>query len=136
MLTALITLADGNEYDNTVTASRNQDMDICAWVWVVGGCIFRLPHTLNLEGQHNFCFKGPLLLLIATDLGRVVKDKIFSLVNNEAFRVNFMLLLFFLIPNLENVNNESKGVQSMGQFNMRARRDLRPGSLAVEGLNP
>jgi len=92
MLTA-ITLADGNEYDNTVTASRNQDMDICAWVWVVE-CIFRLTHTLNLEGQHNFCFKGPLLLLIATDLGKVVTDNIFSIVNNEAFRVNLMLFFF------------------------------------------
>ena len=94
---------------------------------------FSASTHFELRRTTYFCFKGPLLVLIATDLGEVVKDKIFSLVNNEVSRVSFILKK---IPNLENVNNESEKVQSLGQFNMRARRDLRPRSLAVEGWNP
>lgn len=113
MFNFLIILSDVNEYDNTVKVSRNFDMDICAWVWWGAGGLGRRVVVMHFSASTHFelrrttyfCFKGLLLLLIATDLGEVVKDKIFSLVNNEVSRVNFILKK---IPNLENVNNESK----------------------------
>ena len=58
------------------------------------GVHFLASTHFELRRTTYFCFKCPLLLLTATDLGKAVKDKIFSLVNNEAFRVNFMFFFF------------------------------------------